>query len=274
LNKYKCSFNKLQSELGVSYDPKRDDIEIKRLTKMLESAPITRDKSENISRKTPNISTNYHEKIESDISEKPRLSKEQAQSLYNHYGAKLQDLLVTDRDKETAKRALADGRDEREVEEIVQASPVGWTSEEAKALVLIASGKTRSEPEISSPKRELEQHHLRAELLAVALPVGVQLINRQLRNSRENSKKFKHATLKKQGRELVYTHDERGEIFRVELSQNQSGELEYSLKNIAEIKPEDITTWRDVERNLEQEIESEIALSRRQSITRDIELSL
>ncbi|MHC5863402.1 MAG: hypothetical protein ACYTXM_42585, partial [Nostoc sp.] len=37
LNKYKCSFTKLQSELGINYDPFRDDSEIKRLNSFLES---------------------------------------------------------------------------------------------------------------------------------------------------------------------------------------------------------------------------------------------
>ncbi|BBD71066.1 relaxase/mobilization nuclease family protein [Nostoc commune NIES-4072] len=37
LNKYKCSFTKLQTELGINYDPLRDDSEIKRLNKFLES---------------------------------------------------------------------------------------------------------------------------------------------------------------------------------------------------------------------------------------------
>jgi hypothetical protein len=37
LNKYKSSFTKLQTELGINYDPKRDDSEIKRLNNFLES---------------------------------------------------------------------------------------------------------------------------------------------------------------------------------------------------------------------------------------------
>jgi hypothetical protein len=37
LNKYKCSFTKLQTELGINYDPKRDDSEIKRLNNFLEA---------------------------------------------------------------------------------------------------------------------------------------------------------------------------------------------------------------------------------------------
>ncbi|WP_298905248.1 relaxase/mobilization nuclease domain-containing protein, partial [uncultured Nostoc sp.] len=37
LNKYKCSFTKLQTELGISYDPIRDNSEIKRLNNFLES---------------------------------------------------------------------------------------------------------------------------------------------------------------------------------------------------------------------------------------------
>ncbi|WP_375495363.1 relaxase/mobilization nuclease domain-containing protein, partial [uncultured Nostoc sp.] len=36
LNKYKCSFTKIQTELGINYDPKRDDSEIKSLNNFLE----------------------------------------------------------------------------------------------------------------------------------------------------------------------------------------------------------------------------------------------
>lgn len=265
LNKYKCSFKKLQSELGVSYDPIRDDIEIKQLTKMLESTPITRGNEKEIEVKTPSISTDNVSKIELDIEEKYRLSKEEAHSLYNHYGAKLPDLLVTDRDKETARRALADGRDEREVSEIIQASSVGWTKEEAKALVLIASDKMRSKSQTSSAEHSKKQD-IQVELLAVAVPVSVEILNIQLRENGENSFRFKRATLEKQGREIVYTHDERGEIFRVAVNRNQSGIIEYSPISIGEVSDEDITTWHKVEELLRQHKE-EIALSQQQSIT-------
>lgn len=254
--------------MGINYDPKRDDIEIKAMTEMLDSAPITRDKQQEINLKTLPISTDNPVKIESNIQEKPQLSREQAESLYNHYGAELQDLLVTDRDKETAIRALDDGRDEREVSEIIQASPVGWTSDEAKALVLIASGKTRSKPLLSSAERSKEQQ-LQTELLTVAVPVGVELINRQLREFGETSLRFKHATLEKPGPELVYTHDERGEIFRVTVNRNQSGVLEYSPLYIGEVEVEDIMIWRKAEYFLQQHVESEITSSQRQSITRN-----
>ncbi|MHC5763468.1 hypothetical protein [Nostoc sp.] len=61
----------------------------------------------------------------------------------------------------------------------------------------------------------------------MAVPIAVELINWQLRENGENSLRFKRATLEKQGKELVFTHDERGEVFRVAVNRNQSGKLEY-----------------------------------------------
>ncbi len=78
------------------------------------------------------------------------------------------------------------------------------------------------------------------------------LINWQLRESGENSLRFKRATPRRQDKELVFTHDERGEIFRVSINRKQSGELEYSPINMGEIEREDIQLWQKVERLLQQ----------------------
>jgi hypothetical protein len=91
----------------------------------------------------------------------------------------------------------------------------------------------------------------------MAVPIAVKLINWQLRESGSNSLRFKRATLEKQGRELVFTHDERGEIFRVAVNRNQSGELEYSSIHVGEVEREDIQLWQKAERVLQQIIESE-----------------
>ena len=72
-----------------------------------------------------------------------------------------------------------------------------------------------------------------------------------------HTRRFKRATLEKQGRELVFTHDERGEIFRVSVNRNQSGELEYSPIYICEVEIEDIQLWQKAERVLQEIIESE-----------------
>ncbi|WP_435027103.1 hypothetical protein [Nostoc sp. CALU 1950] len=44
----------------------------------------------------------------------------------------MQKLLVTYRDKEIAIRALKDDKTAEEVEEIIFASPAGWTQDEAR----------------------------------------------------------------------------------------------------------------------------------------------
>ncbi|WP_341532227.1 hypothetical protein WKK05_41160 (plasmid) [Nostoc sp. UHCC 0302] len=63
----------------------------------------------------------------------------------------------------------------------------------------------------------------------------------------------------------MFTHDERGEIFRVAVNRNQSGELEYSPINVGEIEKEDIQLWQKAERVLQRLRESEQQQSRRQS---------
>ncbi|AFZ28291.1 relaxase/mobilization nuclease (plasmid) [Cylindrospermum stagnale PCC 7417] len=268
LNKYKCSFNKLQTELGVSYDSKRDDSEIKRLTEMLESASIVQANQQVIddlaSNKPIYNSQIYSNKPEAKVENKPLLTQEQSVELYKQYSDGLQQELVTDRDKEIAVRALKDDRSALEVAEIIRVSPAGWTEDEARKLVLIASDKLELEqPNIEL--RQVEQPELVNELLAVAVPVGVELINRLLRNPGENSLRLKRATLAKEGQELVFTHDERGEVFRVAVSRNQEGNLEYSPVNIGEVRLEDIHTWREVKRALQQQMKEERQQKRTQT---------
>ncbi|MCC5661287.1 hypothetical protein LC608_30885 [Nostoc sp. XA010] len=80
-----------------------------------------------------------------------------------------------------------------------------------------------------------------------------------------HTRRFKRATLEKQGRELVFTHDERGEIFRVAVNRNQSGELEYSPINLGEVETEDIIFWQEAERVLQQIREEALRQERRQT---------
>ena len=80
-----------------------------------------------------------------------------------------------------------------------------------------------------------------------------------------HTRRFKRATLEKQGRELVFTHDERGEIFRVAVNRNQSGKLEYSPIYIGSVEIEDIQLWQKAERVLQRLIESEQQQKRKQS---------
>jgi hypothetical protein len=82
----------------------------------------------------------------------------------------------------------------------------------------------------------------------------VKLINWQLQEKGSHSFRFKRATLSKQGKELVFTHDERSEIFRVSLNRNQSGELEYSAINMGQLEKNDIQFWQDCDQLLQEEI--------------------
>ncbi|MBW4457153.1 MAG: relaxase/mobilization nuclease domain-containing protein [Nostoc indistinguendum CM1-VF10] len=86
--------------------------------------------------------------------DEPKLKDNLRAELYKYYSADLQNLLVTDRDKEIAIRALLDNKPSEEVEEIIFASPAGWTTDEAKALVLIANNQLASnrEQKQSSPQ--------------------------------------------------------------------------------------------------------------------------
>ncbi|BBD71065.1 relaxase/mobilization nuclease family protein [Nostoc commune NIES-4072] len=195
--------------------------------------------------KTPTITT-----------DEPKLKDNLSAELYKHYSADLQNLLVTDRDKEIAIRALLDDKPIQDVEEIIFASPARWTQDEARELVLIASNQLatqKSEPEQSLDEKQRKEE----EFLAMAVPIAVELINWQLRESGSNSLRFKRATLEKQGRELVFTHDERGEIFRVAVNRNQSGKLEYSPIYIGSVEREDIQVWQKADHVLQQIIEEQ-----------------
>ncbi|MHC5763872.1 DUF3991 domain-containing protein, partial [Nostoc sp.] len=93
-------------------------------------------------------------KAQTLATDKPKLTPNQIAELYKYYSADLQNLLVTDRDKEIAIRALLDDKPVQDVEEIIFASPAGWTTDEAKALVLIANNQLASnrEQKQSSPQ--------------------------------------------------------------------------------------------------------------------------
>ncbi|MCW5319568.1 relaxase/mobilization nuclease domain-containing protein [Nostoc sp. KVJ3] len=195
--------------------------------------------------KTPTIGT-----------DKPKLKSNQIAELYEYYSADLQNLLVTDRDKEIAIRALLDDKPPQDVEEIIKASPAEWTQDEARELVFIASNQLATQKSESEHSLD-ENQRIEEELLAIAVPIAVELINWQLREAASNSLRFKRATLEKQGRELVFTHDERGEIFRVAVNRNQSGELEYSPINIGSVEREDLILWEKADRVLQQIIEEQ-----------------
>jgi hypothetical protein len=96
--------------------------------------------------KTPTLTT-----------DKLKLTPNQTAELYQYYSADLQNLLVTDRDKEIAIRALLDDKPVQDVEEIIFASPAGWTTDEAKALVLIAKNQLahlQEQPQFTPPEED------------------------------------------------------------------------------------------------------------------------
>ncbi|WP_223278655.1 DUF3991 domain-containing protein [Nostoc sp. 'Peltigera membranacea cyanobiont' 232] len=86
-------------------------------------------------------------KAQTLATDKLKLTPNQTAELYQYYSADLQNLLVTDRDKEIAIRALLDNKPSEEVEEILFASPAGWTTDEARELVLIANNQLASDRE-------------------------------------------------------------------------------------------------------------------------------
>ncbi|RCJ21089.1 hypothetical protein A6770_30945 [Nostoc minutum NIES-26] len=270
LNKYKCSFKKLQTELGVSYDPKRDDAEIKRLSEMLETAQILPINQQTINytlstKATGNLQTPTN-KSESMSKMKSSLTSEQALELYRHYSTGYERELVTDRDKSVAAKALKDGQPTHEVEDILKASPALWSASEARALVLIAE----SNLELQQHKFQLsptEKQQLKQELLTLAVPVAVGIINHLLKDSDENTLRFKQSTLTKQGSELVYTHDTRGEIFRVEVNKIHQGKLEYSPIHVGEIEREDIDHWHKAKGVLEEYLQSTQPLQQPQPVS-------
>ncbi|UYD31081.1 relaxase/mobilization nuclease domain-containing protein (plasmid) [Tolypothrix sp. PCC 7712] len=260
LNKYKCSFTKLQSELAINYEPLRDDAAIKRLTDLIESAPILRINQQIIEQSTSTITTDNLEilpKQSEPITEiKPPITQTQSLELYRHYSLELENELVTDRDKQVAVRAIQDGKTDPEVAEILKVSPALWNQEEARALVLIAKNQlAKQQP--SPESQQAEQQQLRQELLAIAVPVGVELINHLIEDTGKDSLRFKHSNLSKQGRELVFTHDERGEVFRVKVNRNPQSETEYSVVNIGEVRQSDIETWQKAKQILLEYIEHE-----------------
>jgi len=162
LNKYKYSFNKLQQELGVSYDPKRDDQPIKALTEMMHLAPIRQELQQELSTPAP---TNPEPEAEQS---RPLQSRQWAER-YAALSLGLENLLSLDRDKEIALRAFKQGAESDEVEKIIATSPVGWTRDEAKfiaSLVLSHLEQSRSQQQ-----HRAATHQAMAASLATPVPV-------------------------------------------------------------------------------------------------------
>jgi len=155
LNKYKYSFNKLQQELGVSYDPKRDDQPIKALTEMMHLAPIRQELQQELSTPAP---TNPEPEAEQS---RPQKSRQWAER-YAALSLGIENLLSLDRDKEIATRAFKQGASDDEVEKLIATSPVGWTQDEAKLIASVVLSNLEQE--------RLEQQQVTATHQAMALP--------------------------------------------------------------------------------------------------------
>ena len=154
LNKYKYSFNFLQSELGISYNPGRDDQQILALTEMMHLAPIRQD----LQQEAPTplrqpTSTPPPTETEFVAEQKRPHSLSQWTEMYVAYSRGLENLLSLDRDKEIALRAFKQGASDDEVEKIIATSPVGWTQDEAKLIASVV---------LSQLEQELEQTQKRS----------------------------------------------------------------------------------------------------------------
>ncbi len=139
------TFPGLQKHLRIDYQAQRDDARIEHLLNNPVERAVESQQLINA------IAENFAQPLTTD---KPKLKDNQKAELYKYYSTDLQNLLVTDRDKEIVMRALLDNKPSEEVEEIIFASPAGWTTDEAKALVLIANNQLASnrEQKQSSPQ--------------------------------------------------------------------------------------------------------------------------
>ncbi len=165
LNKYKYSFNKLQAELGVSYDPKRDDKQIKALTEIMRSTPVKLEEQQDISTKAPKTISNPTVTAPEPEAEHPRTQKpNQWAKLYSVYSLRLENLLPYDRDKEIAILAFKQGKLAEEIEEMIVDSPVDWTRDEAKLIVLNALEHLEQERlHLQQRKEQLEPEQQRQQ---------------------------------------------------------------------------------------------------------------
>lgn len=166
LNKYKYSFKKLQEELGVSYNPNRDDKLIKALAEMMHQTPIGLELQQDISIPSPKSTLTLPPTDLEPAAEQERLLKSrQWEEMYVAYSRGLENLLPYDRDSEIAIRALKWGKESESVEEIIAASPVNWTQDEAKLITLLAQSYLEQErSRLQQKSEQLEREQERQQL--------------------------------------------------------------------------------------------------------------
>lgn len=165
LNKYKYSFNKLQAELGVSYDPGRDDRQIKTLTEIMHFTPLKQDTELNLSPDSPlTKSTSSQTCPLPEVEPEANQTSQQWAETYAVYSQGLENLLPLDRDKEIAVRAFNRGLNAEEVEEIIATSPVDWTQDEAKLIMSLAQSHLEQErSRLQQEQEQLEQERQQLE---------------------------------------------------------------------------------------------------------------
>ncbi len=165
LNKYKYSFKKLQEELGVSYNPNRDDQQISSLAEIIHQALTRQEKQPDEVTLIPKPTdapppTNPQPEAEQSRSQKPS----KRTNIYVALSLGLENLLPYDRDKEVATRALKRGASSEEVEEIIAASPVTWTQDEANLIVFLAQSYLEQERErLQQEQEKTEQSRQKIE---------------------------------------------------------------------------------------------------------------
>jgi len=150
LNKYKYSFKKIQAELGVTYEPERDDKLIKTLNEMMQLHPVKQELRQDLFTPAPTAP-----EPEAEQPRQPQ-SKHSA-AMYELFSRELENLLPTNRDKEIAIQAFNRGLKVEEVEEIIAASPVDWTRDEAKLIVSLVRSHLEQERKSLQQQREQQR---------------------------------------------------------------------------------------------------------------------
>jgi Relaxase/Mobilisation nuclease domain len=190
LNKYKYSFNKLQTELGVSYQPDRDDGLIKIYNQPSQIVPaVAANSVEIVSESVSTIMSQSESQSESQSlsipaslpmvgadltpisqSSTPALSIDRQvpsplnwQKLYQKYSQGLEQLLVTDRDQEIAVRAFTGGYQLDQVGELIATSPVGWTGAEVELIVELGQNQFLERQERERQQLAIEEAQLKQE---------------------------------------------------------------------------------------------------------------
>lgn len=156
-----------------------------------------------------------------------------------------------------------DTRTERSLISLIQNQP--------KNLSLTALS-TQVENSLANQVTPSPAQHLVDKMLKIAVPTGIALIDRQHEKTGETSFRFQHATLKKQESDLVFTHDKRGELFRVSVSRTKAGKFTYSPVSVRDVQADDIKRWEKVRSALQSEMQKQLCHTVEKKRNWDVEL--